>query len=278
MKNINKLILLLLVVIFCFVGCKRNDTPLTNSSSSSSSAPNSCAEETSSYPNGSSGESPSTDNGISDDFVNADTFVYENFTEDDLWLQSFLKENYSMALFLMRTLRDTISELEYKSNTDAEHKSKYTLTYEGYETPYWIVPNTYFNNFEELEHLLDKYFSSDSYNLRKVYADIVDDENDLIAIRDYSEPYNPQLIEINGRLYHVASCMGSVFPPCFDMAKVITKTDDEIVFSYLCYIDNFGNAQAGKGVMKKENGVWKFGWFIISEPIEFQDIHKVWGV
>lgn len=278
MKNINKSILLLLVVIFCFVGCNIYDPPLTDSSSSSSSDTNNSIEETSSAPDGSTEESSSSDNGISNDYVNVENFEYKDFTEDDLWLQSYLKENYPMASFLLRTLRDTFSEPEYKSNPDAEHKSQYILQYEGNETPYLIVPNTYFNNYEEYQALRDKYYSSDISKVRRVYADIVDTENGRIILRDYSESYYPQLIEINGRLYHVPCCMGSGFPPCFDMAKVITRTDDEIVFSYLCYIDNFGNAQAGKGVLKKENGVWKFGWDNISEPIEFLDIHKVWGV
>ncbi len=289
MKNKNKLIPLLLAVIFCFAGCDRNDTPLANNLSSPNSSPNSALDSSmeeatssnsSSYsaPDSSAEETSSPDSEISNDYVNIDTLVYDDFTEDDLWLQSFLKENYPMALFLMRTYCDNFYEPEYKDNTDAEHKSKYMLDYAGIDQPYFIVPNTYFNNFEEYQAMRDKYFSSNISKVEKVYADIVDAENDRIALRDHSEPYYPQLIEINGRLYHVACAMGSGYPPRLDMAKVITKTDNEIVFSYLCHIDNLGNGWAGKGVLKKENDVWKFGWFYVHKPIEFLDIHEVWGI
>lgn len=289
MNNKNKLIPLLLAVIFCFAGCDRNDTPLANNSSSPNSNPYSSLDSSmeeatstnsSSYsaPNNSAEETSSPDSEISNDYVNIDTLVYDDFTEDDLWLQSFMKENYPMALFLLRTYWDNFYEPEYKDNPDAEHKSMYMLDYAGIDQPYFIVPNTYFNNFEEYQALRDKYYSSNVSKVKKVYADIVDDENDRITLRDYSEPYSPQLIEINGRLYHVACAMGRGYSPCLDMAKVITRTDNEIVFSYLCYIDNLGNVRAGKGVLKKENDVWKFGWFDVAEPIEFLDIHEVWGI
>ncbi len=289
MNNKNKLIPLLLAVIFCFAGCDGNNTPLANNSSSPNSNPYSSLDSSmeeatstnlSSYSatDSSTEETSSPDSEISNDYVNIDDLVYDNFTEDDLWLQSFMKENYPMALFLLRTYWDNFYEPEYKDNPDAEHKSMYMLDYAGIDQPYFIVPNTYFNNFEEYQALRDKYYSSNVSKVKKVYADIVDDENDRITLRNYSEPYSPQLIEINGRLYHAACAMGRGYSPCLDMAKVITRTDNEIVFSYLCYIDNLGNVQAGKGVLKKENDVWKFGWFDVAEPIEFLDIHEVWGI
>ena len=260
-----------------------SSTSLSSTSSSSSDPDGSTYEDSSSsdHTQNSGSNESSAETPHEYDVVYFDDFEYDDFTEDDLWLQSFLKKNYPMALFLYCALHyniyyDNIYELEYEINTDAEHKYQYILEYKGMELPYFIMPNTYFNNFDEFNALYQQYFFSGSIDDYRAYADI---ENDRIVLRDYSEPYEPLLIEINGRLYHVPIGPGNTKLPCPGMmAKVITKTEDEIVFSYFFYIDGIGNAMPGKGVLKKENGVWKFGWGRIIEPIDFQDIHEIWGV
>ncbi|MDE7229455.1 MAG: hypothetical protein K2N56_03155 [Oscillospiraceae bacterium] len=211
---------------------------------------------------------------ISDDHINIENLKFD-FTEDDLWLQSFLNEKWSMAYYLFHTYADPAYEIHNESNSDPEHKYRYYVHKDGYDLPYDLVDNTYFNNAEEYEALCEKYFSSDVSKAFIPYADIADPENDCISIREKSD-HAPQLIEINGRLYHAASGMGGEFVPFLDKAMVISKTDNEIVFTYLCGLYN--EIVAGKGVLKKEDGVWKFGWFRICEPIEILDVHEAWGI
>ncbi len=283
MKKINRSALLLSIILFCLAGCSKNaqtsenDARLPESSLSPSSVSDNSIIES---PAGISSSDDVPDEGSTETSTSNNSIDIENlkfdFTEDDLWLQSFLKENWSMAYYLFHTYADPSYEIHDESNFDPEHKYRYFVHKDGYDLPYDLVENTYFNNAEEYLALCDKYFSGLSRNFVP-YADIVDPENDYISIREDSD-YDPQLIEINGRLYHVASGMGGEFSPFLDKAKVITRTDDEIEFSYLCCLYNIEDISAGKGVLKKEDGAWKFGWFNISGPIELLDIHEVWGI
>ncbi len=276
MKNIFKSMLLFSVVLFCFVGCvddpqsSGNDISLTENPSSSFSD---------SGIDGSTAELSSSDNDNSNEAVNIDDLDHDSFdfTEDDLWLQSFLKDNWDMAYYLCRTYKDPSYEIQYESAPDPEHKYRYILKKDDYEVPYDLVDNTYFDNAEEYQALCDKYYSSDVFKVSIPDADVADPENDYISIRGERD-HDPQLIEINGRLYHIASGMGGIFVPRLDMAKVISRTDSEIVFSYLCVLYVPDDVTAGKGVLKKEDGVWKFGWSDLSMPMENLDIHEVWGI
>lgn len=284
MKKINRSMLLLSVILFCFTGCSKNaqtsenDTRLPESSSNPSSASDNSIVESPAgisssddVPDEGSAETSTSDNSV--DIETLENLEFD-FTEDDLWLQSFLQENWSMAYYLFRTYMDPFYETYNESNSDPEHKYRYYVHKDGYDLPYDLVENTYFNNAEEYEALCEKYFSDISKG-KIPYADIVDAENDYISIRE-DLSFDPQLIEINGRLYHVASGMGAGYAPFLDKAKVITKTDNEIVFTYLCGF--YTEIAAGEGVLKKEDGAWKFGWFYLSEPIELLDIHEAWGI
>lgn len=279
--------LLLSVILFCFTGCSKNvqtsenDTRLPESSSSPSSASDSSIVESSmeisssdDVPDEGSTETSTSDNSV--DIESLETLEFD-FTEDDLWLQSFLQENWSMAYYLFRTYMDPTGFYESvnESNSDLEHKLRYFVHKDGYDLPYDLVENTYFNNAEEYLALCDKYFYSFVSRNFVPHADIVDAENDYISVRE-DMSYDPQLIEINGRLYHAASGMSGEFAPFLDKAMVIFKTDNEIVFTYLCGLYN--EIVAGKGVLKKEDDVWKFGWFNLSDPIELLDIHEVWDI
>lgn len=289
MKNINKSTLLLSVILFCFVGCSEKTSLSGGSSNENSSLVSGGESMPEDSPNYEISNAVSQSSKI-DSMIETPSFAevikiddlknYSfDFTEDDLWLRSFLLENWDMAYFLMRTYRDEFHEIGYEqSGIDDEHKPQYFLRSEKYDLPYDLVPNIYFDNAEEYQSLLDKYFFSDGSKIKLLIpkADIVDPENDYISIRGDSHFDEPQLIEINGRLYHAAGCMGTPYLPCSGIAKVMSKTDNEIVYSYLCSV--YGDVTAGKGVLKKENGIWKFGWFNISDPIELLDIHEAWGI
>lgn len=273
MKNIFKSILLLGFTLSCFVGCNGNPQTSERDSSLTESTSSSLVSE------GGTADPSSADHENPNGAVNIDDLDHESFdfNEDDLWLQSFLKENWDMAYYLCRTYKDPAYEKQYESDPDPEHKYRYFLKTDDYEVFYDLVDNTYFDNAEEYLALCEEYFSSDVSKVSIPDADVLDPENDHISIRGDLD-YEPQLIEVNGRLYHIASGMGGVYVPRLDMAKVISKTDSEIVFSYLCVLYVPDDVTAGQGVLKKEDGVWKFGWSDLSMPIENLDIHKVWGI
>lgn len=202
-----------------------------------------------------------------------------DFTEDDLRLQSFLRENWDTAFLLVSTYLDGgVLTLGNELNVDDEHKERYFLQHENYDLPYEIIPDIYFGSAGEYLALVDKYFFFDDPK-KKVFipkAEVVDKENNYISFSEDLRVDDPLLAEVNGRLYHVPCTMGTPFVPCSYIAKVIIGADNEVVFSYLCSV--YGEVAAGKGVLKKKDGVWKFGWFDISQPMEFLDIHKVWGI
>lgn len=297
MKSIIKSILLLSAVLFCFAGCSENAQTSENNIFIIGSAPNPSSSSSSDSENEVSSNDEISDSALNSSMdesaaktssndetsytpidindINHDDF---DFTEDDLWVQSFMKENFGMAYFLYcMNSYGFYADLGYEDySIDAEHKSCYYLSTPNFDLEYSIMSNVYFNTAEEFEALLNKYCFRNNPKMDIPCADIIDPEKGYISIRDWSEPYDPQIVEINGRLYHYPIGPGGAYQPRCDLAKVMSKTDDEIVFTYLCTLYN-DEAIAGQGKLKKQNGEWKFGWSVYC-PDELLDIHEVWGI
>ncbi len=69
----------------------------------------------------------------------------------------------------------------------------------------------------------------------------------------------PSIIELDqGAIYQSENHYGRDFSGYWSTAKVISRTDDEIVFSYV--YENNGGLYEDKGRLVNENG-WKFSWY-----------------
>ena len=146
-----------------------------------------------------------------------------------------------------------------------------------------------FKTRAELEVCLKQYFSSEivsQYMDSVAVGEIVEKEEDYCLIKITEGGYFdqkgflfgiPKFIEINGRLYRDDGTKGGWFTPNWSMAKVISKTDEEIIFSYLGYgMDDRKEIRAGLGRLKYEDG-WKYDWWDIGTPYEMVDFAEVWG-
>lgn len=68
----------------------------------------------------------------------------------------------------------------------------------------------------------------------------------------------PSIVEAGGSIYRKAYFSGRDFSGFWSTARVISQTDDEIVFSYVYEFD--GELCESEGRLVNENG-WKFSWY-----------------
>ncbi len=158
--------------------------------------------------------------------------------------------------------------------------------------PYGKLPdNSLFTNAEEYRTLLSEYFSAEvverfmsnvttaaevrrtdekSYNIDahqgRIYVQPTDGDEWL---RKY--------VDIDGVMYQADGTHTSGTSGVFAYSKIISKTEDEIVFAYPIkqdYISELVLTGTAVGKLVKENGTWKFGWFIGEDNVteKYDDI------
>ena len=236
-----------------------------------------------------------------DPYTPVDTnFPYE-FTEEDRELQKFLAETADEALKYQGLINSGgyFGDIGYSIDGEGEHMGIITarfpqmkeeldkqITY-SYALLSGEMP---FKTSKELETNLKQYYSAEIVSQFMAYVDIGEvtgntEEYSLIELTEgghFDEDgfllANPYFIELNGRLYSLGAAKGGWFTPNWSMAKVISKTDEELIFSFLGYgMDDIKQIRAGLGRLKYEDG-WKYDWWDISAPYEMVDFEEVWGI
>ena len=234
-----------------------------------------------------------------DPYTPVDTNIPYEFTEEDKELQKFLSETANEAA-MYQSLYDGgyFGGIGFQIEGDQEHEGIISARFPQSEEAldkqiscsFMLLSDELpFKTRAELEACLKQYYSAEivsgfmaSVGVGKITQYTEDDCLIEITENGYFDDNGfliraPQFIEINGRLYRDEGAKGGWFTPNWSMAKVISKTDEEIIFSYLGYgMDDIKEIRAGLGRLKYEDG-WKYDWSDIITPYEMVDFEEVWG-
>ena len=241
------------------------------------------------------GEITTTD----DPYTPVDTNIPYEFTQEDKELQKFLAETVGEALKYQGLFNyGSFGDIGHAAEGDKEHERIITARFPQMEEEldkqisyhYTLLSDELpFKTREELEAGLKQYFSAEVVSQfmdfvvvgeiterTEEYCQIeiteggyFDDNGFLLGLQNF--------IELDGRLYRVDAYKGGGFTPNWSMAKVLSRTDDQLIFSYLGYgMDDIKEIRAGLGWLKYEDG-WKYDWWDISSPYEMVDFEAVWG-
>lgn len=219
-------------------------------------------------------------------YITIDTKIPYDFTEQDMELQMILSKIGEGALryqgFFLDGFVDGVNDVV---EDEVHEKLIKVFIHEGDEFPttYTLVSDMLPKTSEELESELRKYFSeriiSERYMNLVAKGEYAENENDSkkIILSDYeSFAYTtPIFIELDERLYRIAAIASYSFCADWSMAKVISQTEEEIIFSYLDYYDT-NELIAALGRLKYEDG-WKFDWEDVNKPYETTDLESVWA-
>lgn len=225
-----------------------------------------------------------------------DTNIPYDFTEEDKELQRFLEKTANEAL-KYQGLYDSgyFGDIGWQIEGDEEHDGVIYARFPQLEQDVVIKEYVFlsdelsFKTADELEEELSLYYSSEIVSEFMGYVGIGEitertEDACLIEIKNAVLDDNgfmygvPRFIEINGRLYRDTGAKGGWFTPNWSMAKVISKTDEELIFSFLGYgMDDIKQIRAGLGRLKNEDG-WKYDWWDICTPYEMVDPEEVWGI
>lgn len=234
-----------------------------------------------------------------DPYTPVDTNIPYEFTEEDKELQKFLAETVEEAE-KFQSLYDNgfFGDIGWQKDWDSENDGIIIARFPQLEEAvdkqisyqYILLSDELpFKTADELEAELSLYYSSkivSAFMGHVAVGEITErtEEYCLIEFKDVTLDENgflfsvPGFVEINGRLYKAPGGKGGWFTPNWSMAKVISKTDDELIFSYLGYgMGDIKEILAGLGRLKYEDG-WKYDWWDIPSPYEMVDIYEVWDV
>lgn len=92
--------------------------------------------------------------------------------------------------------------------------------------------------------------------------------------------YTPQLIELNGRMYRMQAYASYLSSIDTSLVKVLSRSEDEIIFAFIYGM--YDKKYTGKGIVKYENGGWKYGWIAdfsneYSCDGKTMNFYEVWG-
>lgn len=192
--------------------------------------------------------------------------IAENYkyTDEDLELQKLLAEkNEKVNLYLKL---DVFGYFATKEEAEKDGVDFSIYAYDEKIVPYILQTKEFpFNTLDEVEADVNSFFSKD---IAEKLNYMLMNGTDIVPI----------LAEKDNRIYRFGSeGRGGYDALDFSRSKVISKTEDEIVFSFLmpeAYTSEL-NYCAFKGVLKYEDGEWKVG-FDFRYP-EGMDFAEVWG-
>lgn len=298
MKKLHITMIILLAVVMFLGGCSEknnNSAPATDTSNSSVSSTDISQPKNSTEDEFSSTESSvqSSTESIPETVSEPVTPVPVEFTDEDRELQEILSELADPAAKIDCWTHLELGLPEFIFNfpqLEVTYNLSYTIpdNYHLSEDSQLAFPST----CAEMEALMLKYFSKQQTKeyMRDIVPGIVTEEpvkgsNNAITVTfddntlsklhikdDFGEYFlTPLFLELNGRMYRKAIQGVNHLIISEDTAKVISRTDDTIEFSYINipgfqYLDPwttdyeyepFYSENALKGVLKYERGGWK---------------------
>ncbi len=189
------------------------------------------------------------------------TLIYQAAGKVNMWFYSPCPLEMDTPVKITLDGKNALSEIDF-----------YPITVDYIESTETIcVPNS----VSEFESVLMEYFTkwaTEKYMQLVAKGNLVRLPDGQIAIKlDSTLDINPIFIEAGGRMYRNTGDMGGGLAISYETAKVISKTDKTIEFSYLrgYYGDDehyFRNGEtyfdvAWNGLLKFERGGWKLDYF-----------------
>lgn len=192
--------------------------------------------------------------------ISANSFVLPSeFTEEDLELQNILEQLSPGEELRNRFLYGFDgTEYTFTFNYDPEFDGSYILVPAGKSQSGLMYPQTR----DEMFKLLLKYFTfnaADSFmdEVQGVAADKNPDGTySVISIVDASFP--TFIATKDGMYRRKAEAQAGGAVPLWNTARVISKTEDSIKFSYV--IDETGEYRSSEGLIKLERGGWRLNY------------------
>lgn len=201
------------------------------------------------------------------------------FTDEDRELQKILTDLVSGANEICRWFNSSVAsergdlyKFVFPESVFPEIVNIYCpipdnyITYDGTSL---VVPTTR----AKMVDLIHKFISSEASEdwIEQVQTGKMTEISDgIFSVTGIGVDFRPHFIELNGRLYCFAGDSTKILPINCKTAKVKSKTEDTISFTYLgySYVDDFINfpeySYNADGVLKLESDGWKLDYFYIS--------------
>lgn len=236
---------------------------------------------------------------VDDPRVPVDTNVLYEFTEEDRELQKFLEDTVLEAeKFSQLYYSGSFGDIGYSAEGDGVILVRFPQMEKALDKQindhYAILSDELpFKTAAELEASLKQYYSAEIVSRCMAHVAVGEvipsntEEYYTVEIRErgYFDENGflyaaPTFIELNGRLYRAVSERGGGFTPNWSMVKVISKTDDVLIFSFLGYdMYDIKEICAGLGRLKYEDG-WKYDWWDICNPyerVDYKEAYEIFG-
>lgn len=199
--------------------------------------------------------------------VPLDTEINYEFTDEDRELQGIL-DGLDNAWKIFITLKNfPICEEENAAIV-------ITQLEDGLEHTYSLLSDKElpFSTIDEMKAEMSKYFTEEAIEsycklIDAARGEIVSEDEGVYTVNfadglvydDNGEFYYiPQLIELNGRMYRLQAYASYLSSIDTSLVKVLKRSEDEIIFAFIYGI--YTEKYTGKGIVKYENGGWKYGW------------------
>ena len=238
--------------------------------------------------------SDSSTTGSSDAEKSASAEIQVEYSQSDIELQNILLENYELAYAYYQFFTDgrwAYGDIDVRAEEkdDGLHElnikallSQFDPLFEKPTTSYYYLLSD--EMLSDLECSLNSCYSKEMTDvLLKQYGvcraeEVIKGDGGIYQIStDSSEYLTPSVIEINGRLYHSESTQSIGERINWSTAKVISRTEDEIVFGYLAYEPYQCDEVHGHfGRLRYEDG-WKFDWDFYEHDDEVW-LEEIWGM
>lgn len=128
--------------------------------------------------------------------------------------------------------------------------------------PYYCLADRFPQTVEEMEKYLKQFFTSEvtAQYMKNVSKGTMTKKADGTFNVEIITGESPtRFIEIDGKMYCSESTAGSGLTDSYwNTAKVTSRTDDIIVFTYIYAY--YGELTEGRGKLIKEDGDWKFAY------------------
>ena len=182
------------------------------------------------------------------------------FNNDYLFLQDILIQKAPSAIECAITLFRGISN-DY--SVDGALKLKDFIFAGGnVPCPYYCLADRFPQTVEEMEKYLKQFFTSEvtAQYMKNVSRGTMTENADGTFNVEIIAGENPtRFIELDEKMYCSESTAGSGLTDSYwNTAKVTSRTDDTIVFTYIYAY--YGELTEGEGKLIKEDGDWKFAY------------------
>lgn len=182
------------------------------------------------------------------------------FNNDDKFLQNILGKKASSAIECAITWFRGIAN---DNSVDGAIKLKdFIFAGNDLPYPYYCLADRFPQTVEEMQKYLEQFFTSEvtAQYMKNVSRGTMTENADGTFTVEMIAGENPtRFIEIDGKMYCSDSTSGSGLTDCYwNTAKVTSRTDDTVVFTYIYAY--YGELTEGEGKLIKEDGDWKFAY------------------